>query len=75
MQYRASPTLIGLFVLSSMLLGILAIFFLGSDGLSDRSSKFILYFEGDVKGLQVGAPVNLRGRQGGAGGGDEHLLS
>lgn len=54
MQYRASPTLIGLFVLSSMLLGILAIFFLGSEGFSDSSSKFILYFEGDVKGLQVG---------------------
>ena len=61
MQYRASPTLIGLFVLSSLLLGILAIFFLGSDGFSDKSVKFILYFDGDVKGLQVGAPVTLQG--------------
>ena len=61
MQYKSSPTLIGLFVLSSLSLGILAIFFLGGDGLSDRSSKFLLYFDGDVKGLQVGAPVTLRG--------------
>ncbi|MGD8931474.1 MAG: MlaD family protein [Chromatiales bacterium] len=61
MQYRASPTLIGLFVLSSILLGILAVFFLGADGFSDRSTNFILYFDGDVKGLQIGAPVNLQG--------------
>jgi paraquat-inducible protein B len=61
MQYRANPTLIGLFVLSSMLLGILAVFFFGTDGFSDKSTKFILYFDGDVKGLQIGAPVNLQG--------------
>jgi paraquat-inducible protein B len=61
MQYRANPTLIGLFVLGSLLLGILAVFFLGNDGFSDRSSRFVLYFDGDVKGLQIGAPVNLLG--------------
>jgi paraquat-inducible protein B len=61
MQTRANPTLIGLFVLSAMLLGIVAIFSLGGDVLSDRSSRFILYFEGDVRGLQVGSPVTLRG--------------
>jgi paraquat-inducible protein B len=61
MQYRASPTLIGLFVLSSLVLGILAVLFLGSGGFSDESTEFILYFDGDVKGLQVGAPVTLQG--------------
>ncbi len=61
MQIRANPTIIGLFVLSSLLLGIAAIFYLGGDMLTDRSSKMILYFEGDVRGLQVGSPVTLRG--------------
>jgi paraquat-inducible protein B len=61
MQNKASPTLIGLFVLSAILLAIGAIFYLGGDGLSDKSQGFILYFDGDVKGLQIGAPVTLRG--------------
>ncbi|MEN8167442.1 MAG: MlaD family protein [Pseudomonadota bacterium] len=61
MQNRANPTLIGLFVLSALLLGIAAIFSLGGDALSDRSSRLILYFEGDVRGLQIGSPVTLRG--------------
>jgi paraquat-inducible protein B len=61
MQTRANPTLIGLFVLCSLLLGIGAIFALGGDMLVDRSSRLILYFEGDVRGLQVGAPVTLKG--------------
>ncbi|MEN8178630.1 MAG: MlaD family protein [Pseudomonadota bacterium] len=61
MQTRANPTLIGLFVLISLLLGVGAIFYLGGDLLSDRSSRLILYFEGDVRGLQIGSPVTLRG--------------
>lgn len=61
MQTRANPTLIGLFVLLSLLLGIGAVFYLGSDMLADRSAKMILFFEGDVRGLQVGSPVTIRG--------------
>ena len=62
MRYKANPTIIGLFVLSAMLLAIGAIFYLGGSGFSDHHKiKFILFFEGDVKGLQVGAPVTLRG--------------
>lgn len=62
MRYKANPSVIGLFVLSAMLLVLMILFYLGGTGLSDhRKVRFILYFEGDVKGLQVGAPVSLRG--------------
>ena len=61
MQNKANPTLIGAFVLSALMLGIMAIFYLGGKGFSESSSKYILYFEGDVKGLQPGSPVTLRG--------------
>jgi paraquat-inducible protein B len=62
MVKKANPSLIGLFALSAILLAIAALFYLGEAGLSDqRKVSFILYFDGDVKGLQVGAPVTLRG--------------
>lgn len=62
MQYKANPTIIGLFVLSAILLAIAAVFYLGGSGLSDQHKvKFILFFNGNVTGLQVGAPVTLRG--------------
>ncbi|MEW8430010.1 MAG: MCE family protein, partial [gamma proteobacterium symbiont of Ctena orbiculata] len=61
MQSKVSPTLIGLFVLATLGLGLGAIFFLSDGGLTHQSTRFILFFESDVKGLQVGSPVNFRG--------------
>ncbi|MES9824923.1 MAG: MlaD family protein [Candidatus Thiodiazotropha endolucinida] len=61
MQSKVSPTLIGLFVLASLALGLSAIFLLSDGNLSHQSTRFILFFESDVKGLQVGSPVNFRG--------------
>ncbi|MEW8562105.1 MAG: MlaD family protein [Candidatus Thiodiazotropha sp.] len=61
MQSKVSPTLIGLFVLATLALGLGAIFFFSDGGLSHQSTRFILFFESDVKGLQVGSPVNFRG--------------
>lgn len=55
------PSLIGAFVLGGLLLGVAVVFLLSDSGLTRQSSKFMLYFEGDIKGLQVGAPVNFRG--------------
>lgn len=60
-QGKVSPGLIGGFVLGAMLLGLAAVFYLSGGTLGSHSDKFILYFEGDVKGLQVGSPVNFRG--------------
>ncbi|MEW8029404.1 MAG: MlaD family protein [Candidatus Thiodiazotropha sp.] len=61
MQSKVSPTLIGLFVLVSLALGLSAILLLSDGSLSHQSTRFILFFESDVKGLQVGSPVNFRG--------------
>ena len=60
-QGKVNPGLIGGFVLGAMLLGLSAVFYLSGGTFGGHSDKFILYFEGDVKGLQVGSPVNFRG--------------
>lgn len=60
-QGKVNPGLIGGFVLGALLLGLAAVFYLSGGGFGSHSEKFILYFEGDVKGLQVGSPVNFRG--------------
>lgn len=61
MQSKISPTLIGSFVLASLLLGLGSLFVFSNGSLAHKSTQFILFFEGDVKGLQVGSPVNFRG--------------
>jgi paraquat-inducible protein B len=61
MQSKVNPTLIGLFVLASLALGLAALFLLSDGRMSHQSTRFILFFESDVKGLQVGSPVNFRG--------------
>ena len=58
---NVSPTLIGGFVLGAILLGLATVFLLSGGGFNRDKSYFILYFESDIKGLQVGAPVNFRG--------------
>lgn len=61
MQSKVNPTLIGLFVVLSLVLGLSTIFILSDGSLSHKSTRFILFFEGDVKGLHVGSPVSFRG--------------
>lgn len=60
---RASPTLIGAFVIGALLLvlGGLAVF--GSGKLFRRTEQFVAIFSGSVNGLSVGAPVKFRGVQ------------
>ena len=60
-QRSVSPTLIGGFVLGALLLGLATVFLLSDGGFTRNATKFILYFESNIKGLQVGAPVNFRG--------------
>ncbi|MCG8486503.1 MAG: MlaD family protein [Chromatiales bacterium] len=61
MQSRISPTLIGGFVLASLVLGLTSVLLFSNGTLANKPTQFILFFEGDVKGLQVGSPVNFRG--------------
>jgi paraquat-inducible protein B len=61
MSRRASPRLIGLFVLgaAALLIGALVVF--GGGRLLAAKDLFVMFFEDDVAGLQVGAPVTFRG--------------
>jgi len=58
---RATPQLIGLFVIGAILMAIAGVMVFGSTGLFTEKEKYVLYFSGSVKGLNVGAPVNFRG--------------
>jgi len=53
--------MIGVFVIGALILLMAAVVVFGSGDLFKRTSKFILYFDGSVKGLSVGAPVTFRG--------------
>lgn len=60
MARRANTTLIGLFIVGALILGVSATLLFGSGMLRDKS-HVVMFFNGSVKGLSVGAPVNFRG--------------
>jgi len=55
------PAIVGGFVLSGLALGIGAILFFGGTHLLSRTVHAVVYFQGSVAGLDVGAPVTFRG--------------
>ena len=61
MSKKANKTMIGLFVVVALVLLIIGIVVFGSGVLFKRTNKFVLYFDGSVKGLSIGAPVTFRG--------------
>jgi len=61
MSKQASKTLIGAFVLGAIVLIVVAVMIFGSGKFMTKTYKYVLFFEGSVKGLQVGAPVVFRG--------------
>ncbi|HEY2989956.1 MAG TPA: MlaD family protein [Candidatus Binatia bacterium] len=66
MNKKVSPTLIGAFVLGGIALVITVVLLIGSGRLFVISRDFILYFDGSVNGLRVGAPVKFKGVEIGA---------
>ncbi|HEY3304922.1 MAG TPA: MlaD family protein [Candidatus Binatia bacterium] len=66
MNKKVSPTLIGAFVLGGLALVVTAVLLIGSGRLFVVSRDFILYFDGSVNGLRVGAPVKFKGVEIGA---------
>ena len=58
---KVNKTVIGIFVVGALVLLMIAIVVFGSGELFKRTNKFILYFDGSVKGLSIGAPVTFRG--------------
>jgi paraquat-inducible protein B len=61
MRRIVNKTVIGLFVVGALVLLIIGIVVFGSGTLFKRTNKFVLYFDGSVKGLSIGAPVTFRG--------------
>jgi len=61
MAKRVNTTLIGAFIIGAITLMVAAILALGGSSLLKESDHFVLYFSGSVKGLGIGAPVQLKG--------------
>jgi phospholipid/cholesterol/gamma-HCH transport system substrate-binding protein len=58
---RANPKLIGGFVLGAVALVVIGVLLLGGAKFLTEKRTFVAYFEGSVKGLHVGAPVEFQG--------------
>ncbi len=63
MSEKHSTVAIGAFVTGALLIAVATVIFALGTGFGSERSKVVMVFEGSVKGLQVGAPVALRGVQ------------
>jgi paraquat-inducible protein B len=61
MSRKASPKVIGAFVVGGIAIGIALVVLMGSVRLFRDTSEFVVHFKQSVNGLKVGAPVKLRG--------------
>lgn len=61
MSRKASPTVIGAFVLAGVGLLVIGVLVFGGRELFQEKQKFVTYFEGSVQGLRVGSNVLFRG--------------
>ena len=62
MSKQASPTLIGTFVAGAIGLIVAGILIIsGGKLLTTDKTSYMLYFQGSVKGLNIGSPVSFRG--------------
>ena len=61
MSKPVNKAVIGAFILGALGLLLAGVVVLGSGGLFKQSTRYVLYFSGSVKGLSVGAPVQLKG--------------
>jgi phospholipid/cholesterol/gamma-HCH transport system substrate-binding protein len=63
MAKRASPTLIGVFVLGGIALAVCVVLVVGGRAWFKRPVTCVMAFDGSVAGLTVGSPVSFRGVQ------------
>jgi len=61
MSKQASPTAIGGFVVGAVALVVAGVLIFGSGKFFTDTSPAVMYFEGNVQGLQVGAALKFRG--------------
>jgi paraquat-inducible protein B len=58
---KANPAVIGGFVVGAIALIVIGLLAFGGTDWFAHRNKYVAYFPGSVKGLQVGAPVDFRG--------------
>lgn len=61
MSKEANKTLIGAFVVGAVFLLVAAVLIFGSGKFFRKTYKAVMFFEGSIKGLNVGSPVMFRG--------------
>ena len=61
MSKKASPTLIGAFVVGGLALVMLALVAVAGGEFFERKERAVMYFSNSIYGLEVGAPVMFRG--------------
>jgi paraquat-inducible protein B len=58
---RGNPAVVGGFVVGAIALIVIGLLLFGGTSWFVQHNKYVAYFPGSVKGLQVGAPVDFRG--------------
>jgi len=61
MSGKENKTLIGAFVVGAIAILVLVVLTLGSGKFFSKAQNYVLFFDGSVKGLNVGSPVMFRG--------------
>ena len=61
MGRRANPTVIGAFIIGAVALIVIGLLVLGRGQFFSDTQTFVLYFDGSIKGLNIGAPVDFQG--------------
>lgn len=61
MNQKVIPTLIGVFVVGAATLAVAGLVYFGGGEAFVEKRPFVMYFDGSLKGLGVGAPVTFRG--------------
>ena len=61
MKTKLSPTLVGVFVIGAIALGVLALLSFGGLHFFSQPQRLVVYFDESVHGLDLGSAVKLRG--------------
>ncbi|HVZ66307.1 MAG TPA: MlaD family protein [Lacunisphaera sp.] len=61
MKTKLSPSTVGMFVLGALLVGVVAFLSFGGSNIFAKPTRFLVYFDESVSGLDPGAPVKLNG--------------
>ena len=61
MSTKANPTVIGGFVVGAVVLAVASVAYFGGGEFLVKKYTYVAFFEGSLKGLNIGAPVTFRG--------------